>query len=127
MLPADQPVPLTYPTCGAVLARHLPTAAFQCLLSLLATPSLAEEVHPYLNSTASPMGQQFARVTLLSDHRVAVGRLALPTLVVQCADEVAGLPEVDTYLLRHLPCAYLVTLATAGHWPLLSAPHDLRT
>jgi len=32
MLPADHPVPLTCPTCGAVLVLHQPTTAFQCTL-----------------------------------------------------------------------------------------------
>jgi len=32
MLLTDQPVPLTCPTCGAVLTLYQPTAAFQCTL-----------------------------------------------------------------------------------------------
>lgn len=42
-------------------------------------------------------------MALLSDHRADVARLLLPTLVVQCADDVAVPREVGVYLLRHLP------------------------
>ena len=49
------------------------------------------------------MAQQFARVTFLSDHRVAVPGLSLPTLVVPCLEDVIAPAEVDGYLVAHLP------------------------
>ena len=84
--------------------------------------SLGQELAHFFCEADSTIAKQFARVTLLSDHRADVARLALPTLVVQCTDDVAGPPEVGAYLLRHLPQAQLVTLATSGHCPHLSAP-----
>ncbi|MGI4832359.1 MAG: alpha/beta fold hydrolase [Janthinobacterium lividum] len=89
------------------------------------TSSLGEELARFFCETDSVIAKQFARVTLLSDHRADVGRLTLPTLVVQCTDDVAGPPEVGAYLLRHLPQAQLVTLPTSGHCPHLSAPRQV--
>jgi sigma-B regulation protein RsbQ len=48
------------------------TLLVDLLLGPLATPELAAETHQCLSATASPMAQQFARVTFLSDHRAAV-------------------------------------------------------
>ncbi|RZL10648.1 MAG: alpha/beta hydrolase [Hymenobacter sp.] len=92
------------------------------LLGPLASSGLAEELHPCLSPTASPMAQQFARVTFLSDHRADVPRLTLPTLVVQCQQDFIAPAEVGGYLVAHLPTAQLVTLSAAGHCPQLSSP-----
>lgn len=88
------------------------------------TSSLGEELASFLCETDSTIAKQFARVTFLADHRADVGRLTLPTLVVQCTDDVAGPPEVGTFLLEHLPHAQLITLNTSGHCPHLSAPME---
>lgn len=92
------------------------------LLGPLVTPGLAEELHQCLSSTASPMAQQFAQVTFLSDHRADVPGLSLPTLVVQCQEDFIAPAEVGSYLMAHLPQAQLVTLPAAGHCPQFSAP-----
>jgi sigma-B regulation protein RsbQ len=92
------------------------------LLGPLATPELAAETHECLSATASPMAQQFARVTFLSDHRAEVPGLSLPTLVVQCLDDAIAPAEVGGYLVTHLPNAQLVTLPAAGHCPQVSSP-----
>jgi sigma-B regulation protein RsbQ len=98
------------------------TAFADMLMGPANTASLGEELAGFFCETDSTIAKQFARVTFLSDHRADVGRLSLPTLVVQCTDDVAGPPEVGAYLLRHLPHAQLVTLNTSGHCPHLSAP-----
>jgi sigma-B regulation protein RsbQ len=92
------------------------------LLGPLATPELAAETHQCLSSTASPITQQFARVTFLSDHRADVPGLTLPTLVVQSQEDFIAPAEVGGYLVAHLPNAQLVNLPAAGHCPQLSAP-----
>ena len=92
------------------------------LLGPLATPELAAETHQFLSATASPMAQQFARVTFLSDHRADVPGLTLPTLVVQCLEDAIAPAEVGGYLVAHLPNAKLVTLPAAGHCPQVSSP-----
>jgi sigma-B regulation protein RsbQ len=92
------------------------------LLGPLATPDLTEELYQCLSPTASPMTQQFAQVTFLSDHRADVPSLSLPTLVVQCQEDFIAPAEVGGYLVANLPNAQLVNLPTAGHCPQLSAP-----
>jgi sigma-B regulation protein RsbQ len=98
------------------------TAFADLLLGPTNASSMGEELARFFCETDSAIAKQFARVVFLSDHRADVARLSLPTLVVQCIDDVAGPPEVGAYLLRHLPQAQLVTLNTSGHCPHLSAP-----
>lgn len=98
------------------------TLLVDLLLGPLATPELAAETRQCLSATASPMTQQFGRVTFLSDHRADVPRLFLPTLVVQSLEDYIAPAEVGGYLVAHLPNAQLVNLPAAGHCPQLSAP-----
>jgi sigma-B regulation protein RsbQ len=98
------------------------TLLVDLLLGPLATAELAAETYQYLSTMASPMAQQFARVTFLSDHRADVPGLHLPTLVVQCLDDAIAPAEVGGYLVAHLPQAQLVTLPAAGHCPQVSSP-----
>lgn len=102
--------------------REWATLFVDLLLGPLATPELAAETHQFLSATASPMAQQFARVTFLSDHRADVPGLRLPTLVVQCLEDAIAPAEVGGYLVAHLPNAQLVTLPAAGHCPQVSSP-----
>jgi sigma-B regulation protein RsbQ len=93
---------------------------------LLIGPGYASSVGEALASSFcqadSTIARQFARVAYLADSRPSVPYLRLPTLLVQCADDVAVPAEVGEYLLAHLPQAQLVTLAATGHCPHLSAP-----
>jgi sigma-B regulation protein RsbQ len=98
------------------------TLLVDLLLGPLVTPELAAETHQCLSTMTSPIARQFARVTFLSDHRADVPGLHLPTLVVQCLEDVIAPAEVGEYLVAHLPQAQLVTLPAAGHCPQVSCP-----
>jgi sigma-B regulation protein RsbQ len=84
--------------------------------------SVGEELTSYFCQADSAIARQFAHVAYLADSRAVLSSLGLPTLLVQCSDDVAVPAEVGDYLLAHLPQAQLVTLAATGHCPHLSAP-----
>jgi sigma-B regulation protein RsbQ len=84
--------------------------------------AVGETLTSYFCQADSAIARQFARVAYLADSRASVPLLRLPTLLVQCSEDVAVPAEVGAYLLAHLPQAQLVTLAATGHCPHLSAP-----
>jgi sigma-B regulation protein RsbQ len=96
------------------------------LVEILVAPdthtSVGQELTSYFCILDSTVVKHFARVALLADNRADVPQLTLPTLLLQCADDVLAPTEVGTFLLAHLPQATLVTLPTAGHCPHLSMP-----
>jgi sigma-B regulation protein RsbQ len=102
--------------------RGWATAFADLLMGPTHASSLGEELAGFFCEMDPTIAKQFAHVSFLSDNRADVAQLHLPTLVVQCADDVAGPPEVGAYLIRHLPHAQLITLSTSGHCPHLSAP-----
>jgi len=85
----------------------------------------SELVDELLNSFTSldpAIARQFARATFLSDHRDTLSRLAVPALVVQCANDSVAPPAVGHYLHAHLTGSTLAILDTEGHYPHLNAP-----
>jgi len=87
--------------------------------------SLAQELALHFCSSDSTLTKRFAQVAFLDDSRSLVPQLQLPTLLVQCSQDVAAPAEVGAYLLEHLPQGTLVTLAATGHCPHLSAPLEM--
>jgi sigma-B regulation protein RsbQ len=89
-----------------------------------ARPALAGELENSFCRTDPRIARSFARVTFLSDNRADLRRLALPTLVLQCTDDVIAPLQVGEYMQRELPDAQLVVMRATGHCPNLSAPEE---
>jgi sigma-B regulation protein RsbQ len=87
--------------------------------------SLGYELAGYFCEADPTIAKQFARLGFLADNRADLPHLHLPTLLLQCSEDVAVPQEVSDYLLAHLPQATLVTLQTTGHCPHLSAPFEV--
>ena len=67
------------------------------------------------------VSQNFARVTLLSDHRLALPKLKVPSLTLQCMDDVMAPETAGQYILEHTPGNIYQELYTSGHCPHLSS------
>jgi sigma-B regulation protein RsbQ len=60
----------------------------------------------------------------MSDNRDDLRRVATPTLVLQCADDIIAPTAVGEYVHGQLPQSEIVFLAAKGHCPNLSAPEE---
>jgi sigma-B regulation protein RsbQ len=87
--------------------------------------SLGYELAGYFCQADPTIAREFAQMSFLADNRADVPHLQLPTLLLQCSDDVAVPAEVGDYLLAHLPQATLITLRATGHCPHLSAPFEV--
>ena len=87
-------------------------------------PELGDELAASFCSTDPAIARQFARVTFLSDNRADLARVEVPTLVLQCSDDVIAPVSVGEYVRDHMPAAELVLLEATGHCPNLSAPEE---
>lgn len=85
-------------------------------------PELAVELTNSFCRTDPEIAKQFARVTFLSDLRAELPRLQVPTLIVQCDDDLIAPVSVGEYMHRVLPRATLSIVQNVGHCPHLSAP-----
>jgi sigma-B regulation protein RsbQ len=87
-------------------------------------PDLGEELTASFCRTDPDIASRFARVTFMSDNRADLGSVVVPTLVLQCSDDVIAPPEVGEYVHRNIRGSRLVQLEATGHCPNLSAPQE---
>ncbi|MFH9546961.1 alpha/beta fold hydrolase [Streptomyces sp. NPDC017435] len=85
-------------------------------------PELGDELTNSFCATDPEMARVFARATFLSDSRDDLKRVNVPTLVLECTQDVIAPREVGAFVHRAIPGSALVTLDATGHCPHLSAP-----
>ncbi|UOR06885.1 alpha/beta hydrolase [Hymenobacter aerilatus] len=85
-------------------------------------PALVDEVLQSFARVDPAIARQFARVTFLSDYRAILSQLRVPSLILQCAEDVIAPPSVGHYLHQHLLGSTLQILDTTGHYPHLNVP-----
>ena len=88
------------------------------------SPALSEELTNSFCRTDPTIAAHFARVTFLSDNREDLGRVATPSLVLQCAQDSIAPEAVGAYVHDRLPNSSYVPLSATGHCPNLSAPEE---
>lgn len=85
-------------------------------------PELGQELTNSFCATDPKIARAFARTTFLSDSRADLATVAVPTLVLESAQDVIAPSEVGAYVHAAIPGSRLVTLPATGHCPQLSAP-----
>ncbi|GGS64467.1 alpha/beta hydrolase [Streptomyces griseoviridis] len=90
-------------------------------------PELGKELTNSFCATDPEVARVFARATFLTDCRDDLGTVAVPTLILECADDVIAPREVGAYVHARIPDSTLVTLPATGHCPHLSAPQPTNT
>ena len=85
-------------------------------------PELGQELTNSFCATDPAMAAVFAHTTFRSDSRAELASVAVPTLVLECAQDAIAPREVGAYVHAAVPGSRLVTLAATGHCPQLSAP-----
>ena len=88
-------------------------------------PELGEELTNNFCSTDPAIARHFARVTFLSDNRGDLAEVSVPTLVLQCSDDLIAPVSAGRYVHEHIRDSTLVTLRATGHIPNLSSPEEL--
>jgi sigma-B regulation protein RsbQ len=85
-------------------------------------PELSDELTNSFCRTDPDIAAHFARVTFLSDNRADLHRLAAPTLILQCSDDIIAPVCVGEYMAAKMPNATLRVIQNVGHCPHLSEP-----
>ncbi|MEU4325496.1 alpha/beta fold hydrolase [Nonomuraea dietziae] len=85
-------------------------------------PELGEELTNSFCATDPDIARVFARTTFLSDSRQDLKSVHVPTLVLECVQDVIAPREVGAFVHAAIPSSRLVTLDATGHCPQLSAP-----
>jgi sigma-B regulation protein RsbQ len=88
------------------------------------SPEYGQELEESFCRMDPEIAARFARVTFLSDSRALLPLVTVPTLVIQCSDDIIAPIEVGQYTKEQLAQGELVCLTARGHCPNLSAPEE---
>ena len=88
-------------------------------------PELGEELTNSFCRTDPDIAKEFARVTFNSDNRADLGKGTIPTLILQCSEDIIAPLAVGEYMRKQMPNSELVILKATGHCPNLSAPDEV--
>lgn len=85
---------------------------------------LGDELSNSFCKTDPEIAKHFARTTFLTDKREILQQAKIPTLILQCSDDVIAPVEVGQYMHERMPDSKLVIMNATGHCPNLSAPEE---
>ena len=88
-------------------------------------PELAEELTNSFCRTDPDIAKAFARVTFTSDNRKDLAGVTVPTLILQCSEDIIASEAVGEFVNRNIPKSRMIVLKATGHCPNLSAPDEV--
>jgi sigma-B regulation protein RsbQ len=87
-------------------------------------PELGDELTNSFCRTDPDIAKHFARTTFTSDNRGDLINIKVPTLILQCSQDVIAPLEVGKYVNQKISNSELIFLQATGHCPNLSAPAE---
>jgi sigma-B regulation protein RsbQ len=90
-------------------------------------PELGQELTNSFCRTDPEIAKAFARVTFKSDNRADLAKIDIPTLILQCSEDIIASQQVGEFVHRGIPGSKFIVLEATGHCPNLSAPDEVIT
>ncbi|MBJ7472898.1 MAG: alpha/beta hydrolase, partial [Solirubrobacteraceae bacterium] len=87
-------------------------------------PSLSDELAETFCRASPDIALRFAKATFLGDNRADLPLVPVPTLVLQCANDLIAPEAVGRYVAAAVPRSQFQQLDASGHCPNLSAPAE---
>jgi sigma-B regulation protein RsbQ len=87
-------------------------------------PELGEELTSSFCSTDPIIARNFAHATFYADNRRDLAGVQVPSLILQCSDDMVAPLAVGEYLSANLPGSTLRVMAANGHCPHMSHPDE---
>jgi sigma-B regulation protein RsbQ len=87
-------------------------------------PELAEELATSFCSTDPVIARRFAHATFLADNREDLPKVRVPSLILQCSEDMIASEPVGDYVHRRTPGSVLHQLSATGHCPHMSHPEE---
>ena len=87
-------------------------------------PELGEELEASFCSTDPVIARNFAEATFFADNRADVREVQVPSLILQCSEDIIAPTVVGEYLHREMPRSTFRQLRATGHCPHMSHPEE---
>ena len=90
-------------------------------------PELGSELTESFCSTDPVIARRFAEATFLADNREDLSRVTVPSLILQCSDDMVAPQPVGEYVNEQLANSTLRIMKATGHCPHMSHPEETIT
>jgi sigma-B regulation protein RsbQ len=87
-------------------------------------PELSAELEASFCSTDPIIARGFAEATFFADNRADLAAVRVPSLIMQCSDDMIAPLEVGEYLSHALRGSTLRIMSATGHCPHMSHPDE---
>lgn len=87
-------------------------------------PELSEELELSFCATDPKAARLFAEATFLSDYRQELGKATVPSLILQCSDDVIAPMEAGAFVHQQIKGSEFRLMDATGHCPHLSHPEE---
>jgi sigma-B regulation protein RsbQ len=87
-------------------------------------PELGAELTESFCSTDPVIARRFAEATFLADNRADLARVSVPSLILQCSDDMVAPESVGRYLNSEMARSTLRIMKATGHCPHMSDPDE---
>jgi sigma-B regulation protein RsbQ len=87
-------------------------------------PHLGAELAESFCTTDPVIARQFAEATFFSDNRDDLQKMRIPSLILQCSEDIIAPIQVGEYLHWHLADSTLRVMKATGHCPHMSEPEE---
>lgn len=87
-------------------------------------PELGEELTESFCSTDPVIARRFAEATFLADNRQDLARVSVPSLILQCSEDMVAPEKVGEFLHGELAMSTLRQMKATGHCPHMSHPEE---
>ncbi len=87
-------------------------------------PELAAELVSLFCSVAPEVASQFARATFLTDSRQKLSQVTVPTLIMQCAEDIVAPEAAGAFIHQQITGSTFIKMRATGHVPQMSAPEE---
>jgi sigma-B regulation protein RsbQ len=87
-------------------------------------PELGKELTESFCSTDPIIARNFAQATFYSDNRSDLPNVKVPSLILQCSDDIVAPLDVGNYMNATTPASTLRVMKATGHCPHMSHPEE---
>lgn len=87
-------------------------------------PELGEELTASFCSTDPVIARRFAEATFFADNRADLPRVTVPSLILQCSEDMIAPGEVGEFVHRQIPGSTFRAMKATGHCPHMSHPEE---
>ncbi|WP_067729529.1 alpha/beta fold hydrolase [Oceanobacillus damuensis] len=85
---------------------------------------VASELEDRFCSTDPVIARTFAEASFFSDNRKDLPKVTVPSLILQCSEDIIAPESVGEYMHEHLPNSKIAYMKATGHCPHMSHPEE---